>query len=91
MRKKLVDASYLEGCFPASTPPPFEVAPGVRCVPVGALAANRERPEGYVIIGAGKTALDAVHGSSIAACRRATSDGSSRARGGSESRVRARG
>ena len=59
VRKKLVDASYLEGCFPASTPPPFEVAPGVRCVPVGALAGTRERPKGYVIIGAGKTALDA--------------------------------
>ncbi len=59
VRKKLVDATYLEGRVPASTPPPFEVAPGTRCVPVGALADLRERPEGYVIIGAGKTALDA--------------------------------
>src|SRR5215831_16177003 len=59
VRKKLVDATYLEGRVPASTPPPFEVAPGARCVPVGALADLRERPEGYVIIGAGKTALDA--------------------------------
>jgi NAD(P)-binding Rossmann-like domain len=59
VRKKLVDATYLEGRVPASSPPPFEVAPGVRCVPVGALANVRERPEGYVIIGAGKTALDA--------------------------------
>jgi hypothetical protein len=59
VRKSLVDTSYLEGRFPASTPPPFEVAPGVRCVPVGALANERESPEGYVIVGAGKTALDA--------------------------------
>ena len=59
VRKKLVDATYLEGRVPASTPPPFEVAPGARCVPVGALADLRERPEGYVVIGAGKTALDA--------------------------------
>ncbi len=60
VRKKLVNATYLEGRVPASSPPPFEVAPGARCVPVGALAAVRERPAGYVIIGAGKTALDAA-------------------------------
>jgi hypothetical protein len=59
VRKKVVDATYLEGRVPASTPPPFEVAPGARCVPVGALADLRERPQGYVVIGAGKTALDA--------------------------------
>jgi hypothetical protein len=59
VRKKLVDATYLEGRVPASSPPPFEVAAGARCVPVGALASVRERPAGYVVIGAGKTALDA--------------------------------
>src|SRR5580658_5859574 len=59
VRKKLVDASYLEGRVPASSPPPFEVAAGAQCVPVGALASVRERPAGYVVIGAGKTALDA--------------------------------
>jgi hypothetical protein len=58
VRKKLVDATYLEGRFPASTPPPFEVAASVRCVPVGELVSLRERPEGYVVVGAGKTALD---------------------------------
>lgn len=59
VRKKLVDASYLEASVPASYAPPFEVAPEARCVPVGELASVAERPEGYVIIGAGKTALDA--------------------------------
>ncbi|MGH7437230.1 MAG: hypothetical protein ACRENE_16260, partial [Polyangiaceae bacterium] len=59
VRKKLVDTSYLEGRFPSTTPPPFEVASGVRCIPVGALIGERERPEGYVVIGGGKTALDA--------------------------------
>lgn len=59
VRKKLVDATYLEGRFPASSPPPFEIAPGARWVPVGALVDLRERPAGYVVIGAGKTALDA--------------------------------
>ena len=59
VRKKLVDATYLEGRVPASSPPPFEVAPGAQCVPVGALANVREKPVGYVLVGAGKTALDA--------------------------------
>jgi len=59
VRRSLVDATYLEGRVPASTPPPFEVAPGARCVPVGALVGVRERPAGYVVVGAGKTALDA--------------------------------
>ena len=39
--------------------PPFEVADGVRCVPAGEIARTTERPERFVIIGAGKTALDA--------------------------------
>lgn len=59
VRKMLVDARYLEGSVPASCPPPFDVAPEARCVPVGALASVAEPPAGYVIIGAGKTALDA--------------------------------
>jgi hypothetical protein len=59
VRRKTVDTTYLEGSFPATSPPPFEVAQGVRCVPVGELARLAERPERYVIIGAGKTALDA--------------------------------
>ncbi|HEV3073779.1 MAG TPA: hypothetical protein VHB47_05110 [Thermoanaerobaculia bacterium] len=59
VRRKLVDATYLEGRVPASSPPPFDVAPGAYCVPVGALANLRERPAGYVVIGGGKTALDA--------------------------------
>jgi hypothetical protein len=59
VRKKVVDGTYLEGRVPASSPAPFEVAPGARCVPVGQLANLREPAAGYVVIGAGKTALDA--------------------------------
>jgi hypothetical protein len=44
---------------PATEPPPFAVADGVRCVPVGQLTTVREPPAGYVIVGGGKTALDA--------------------------------
>ena len=59
VRRKLVDATYIEGAIPATSPPPFQVADGVRCVPAGEIARPHERPDRYVIIGAGKTALDA--------------------------------
>jgi len=57
--RKVVDAKYLEGEIPATSPPPFEVADGVRCVTAGGIARLSERPERFVVIGAGKTALDA--------------------------------
>jgi hypothetical protein len=60
VRRKIVDTTYLEGTVPATSPPPFEVADGARCIPVGDLARVAEPPERYVIIGAGKTALDAA-------------------------------
>ncbi|HLS56373.1 MAG TPA: NAD(P)-binding protein [Zeimonas sp.] len=59
VRRKIVDTTYLEGSVPATSPPPFEVAEGVRCVPAGGIARIGKRPERFVIIGAGKTALDA--------------------------------
>jgi hypothetical protein len=59
VRRKLVDARYLEPAVPATTRPPFEVAAGARCVPVHELPRAVERADGYVIIGAGKTAIDA--------------------------------
>jgi hypothetical protein len=59
VHRKLVDTTYLEGAIPATDPPPFTVADGVRCIPAGELARVSDRPERFVIIGAGKTALDA--------------------------------
>jgi hypothetical protein len=58
VKRKLVDASYLEGRIPATSPPPFEVAEGVRCVAPGELVRLPEPPDQYTVIGAGKTALD---------------------------------
>jgi len=58
VRRKVVDTTYLEGAVPATSAPPFQVADGVRCVPAGQIARIGERPEAFVIIGAGKTALD---------------------------------
>jgi hypothetical protein len=58
VRRKLVDTTYLEGTVPATSPPPFEVADGVRCVTPGDLARLAPSPERYEILGGGKTALD---------------------------------
>lgn len=58
VRRKLVDTSYLEGRIPATSPPPFAVAEGVRCVAAGDITRVADRPERYVVIGTGKTALD---------------------------------
>jgi hypothetical protein len=59
VRKKFVDAAYLEPFIPATFKPPFEIAPEARCVPVNALARLEGPAEGYTIIGAGKTGVDA--------------------------------
>jgi hypothetical protein len=59
VRKKLVDATYLSPSIPAHTPPPFEVGAGASWIPVNPLAHLTEMPERLVIIGAGKTAMDA--------------------------------
>lgn len=59
VRRKVVDGRYLEPSVPATSSPPFEIAPGSRCVPVNDLARLAEHADAYVIIGAGKTAIDA--------------------------------
>jgi hypothetical protein len=60
VRRSVVDATYMASRVPATDPPPFEVADGVTCVPVGALTRVTKAPDGYVIIGGGKTAMDAA-------------------------------
>jgi hypothetical protein len=59
VRKKRVDANYLSPSIPASSPPRFEVAAEASCIPVHQLAQVSDKPERYVILGAGKTAMDA--------------------------------
>lgn len=60
VRRGVVDATYMASHVPATDPPPFEVAAGATCVPINALADVTRPAAGYVIIGAGKTAMDAV-------------------------------
>lgn len=59
VRRRRVDARYLEPAIPATHRPPFEVAADVRFVAINALAQQTEAADGYTIIGAGKTAIDA--------------------------------
>ncbi|MCD2443820.1 NAD(P)-binding protein [Agromyces sp. SYSU K20354] len=57
-RRRIVDATYVEGAIPATTPPSFAVDDGVRCVPAGELARLAAPADRFTVIGAGKTALD---------------------------------
>lgn len=59
VRRKVVDATYLAPDVPALTPPPFDVGDDVAVIPVHRLVDVAERPDRYVVIGAGKTASDA--------------------------------
>lgn len=59
VRKKVVDTTFLQTEVPATHPPKYALAPEVHCVPVNQLAQTRQPPSGYVIVGAGKTGIDA--------------------------------
>ena len=64
VRRKLVDASHFTPDVPATTPPPFAVAEGVRLATPTQLSQLGTRgqatPSGFCILGAGKTAMDAA-------------------------------
>ncbi len=63
VRKKIVDATYFSPQVPATTPPAFPVADGVRLVTPTQLTQvwqDTERFAHYCVLGAGKTAMDAV-------------------------------
>jgi hypothetical protein len=59
VRKKVVDGTHSRMQVPATTPPRYAVAPGVRCVPVNELSRLSQPQAGYVVVGAGKTGMDA--------------------------------
>lgn len=59
VRRKAVDARYLEASIPATHTPSFEVAPDARLVPVGELPDAIGSADSYTVLGSGKTAVDA--------------------------------
>jgi hypothetical protein len=59
VRRKVVDARYLEASIPATHAASFQVAPGVRLVPINDLPAAAQAGCSYAVLGSGKTAVDA--------------------------------
>ena len=59
VRRKVVDARYLEASIPATHIVPFEVAAGVRLVPINDLPVAAQSDCSYTVLGSGKTAADA--------------------------------
>ena len=56
---KVVDSTYMNVTVPAMRAPPYAVAHGVRCITPNELVRLIRRPKHYVVIGAGKTGMDA--------------------------------
>jgi hypothetical protein len=59
VRRRVVDARYLEPSIPATHVPSFAAESGVRLIPVNDLVKLDGPAGGFTIIGAGKTAMDA--------------------------------
>lgn len=60
VREKTIDATWLKTTVPSTHTPNFEVADGVKLMPLNDLPKVMEQPSNYVIVGGGKTAIDAV-------------------------------
>ena len=59
VRKKIVDTTLTNLVVPSTQAPRFALAPGVRCAPLNELPILARPEGGYVVIGAGKTGVDA--------------------------------
>ena len=58
VRRRVVDTTRVGVVVPSMRPPPYAVAGGVDCVAPNDLPKFREGRDEYVIVGAGKTAMD---------------------------------
>jgi NAD(P)-binding Rossmann-like domain len=58
VRRRIVDATYLETTVPSTHTPQFEIDPGARLIPPNDLVGITDAATGYTVIGAGKTAMD---------------------------------
>lgn len=59
VNRKTVDATYLKTSVPSTHKPGFSIADGVRFMPLNDLPKIDRPPSGYVVIGGGKTGIDA--------------------------------
>lgn len=60
VRKKTVDATFMKVTVPSTAEPQYDVSPDATVVPLNELPNVRSPRSGYVVIGAGKTGIDAV-------------------------------
>jgi hypothetical protein len=60
VREKIVDATWLKTTVPSTHIPNFEVADGVKLIPLNDLPKLTDQPSNYVVVGGGKTGIDAV-------------------------------
>ena len=58
--KKEVDATYMNVVVPSKRPTPFSLEGNAKCVPINELPVLGQKYNDFVIVGAGKTAIDAV-------------------------------
>jgi hypothetical protein len=57
--KKWVDTSYLKTAVPSTHKPKYAIAEGVHCIPLNGLQTLQRTPAEFVVIGSGKTGIDA--------------------------------
>jgi len=60
VKNKTVDATYLKTTVPSTHTPSFCIDEGVNFMPLNDLTKLLAPPDGYVIVGGGKTGIDAV-------------------------------
>ncbi len=60
VNKKIVDATYYQTSVPSTHTPKFTIADDVNFAPLNALPNITKQYKGYVVVGGGKTAIDAV-------------------------------
>ncbi|WP_328836915.1 NAD(P)-binding protein [Streptomyces europaeiscabiei] len=59
VKRRTVDATYMNVTVPAMAPPACEIAAGVRVITPNELPNLYDRPSHYTVVGAGKTGIDA--------------------------------
>jgi hypothetical protein len=59
VKRRTVDATYMNVMVPAMVPPTYEVAPDVRLITPNQLPTLQDQPPHYTVVGAGKTGIDA--------------------------------
>ena len=60
VRKRVVDASYLNITVPAMRRHNFVVEPSASVIPINELATLNDAPSRFTVVGAGKTGIDAI-------------------------------